>query len=471
MTQCPVCHTDSPNTASLCMNCGTNLIGARATHTLARAEASIMHGDLAAAQADMQQATAAIAELEGGQANHALIIARAGWVQGTIYYIKGQAAQAAVEIKAAIALLEGDEAGKPLLAEALNTMGNLDYMRGEMKAAHDYYQHGVRLAEQTRNHQLSVKLWTNLGNISVSEGRVYEALFHYNKATQFAELDNNAAALAMCYRMLCYIYVVIGPLARAMEYANRIVELLPKIENQGQRCNALIAVGVVNRYYGNLEQASSYLLAALEIAERSANEVVRADALAKLGQVYLDGGDYERGYAIAGRLFGDQDAPPVLQKEAAAQLLQFHVSRCDFAAAREYVNWIRNFEQQAQNEPERLYLPLAIYFAALGDWEQAVQSFELAIEQSKQRGDAYELGRDYFEYARAASRRDGVSHEQLMPLLEQAAAIFRKVGAARNLAMVLEMLQECDATPHLGNRGAEETPQQRDSTPTLGNPN
>ncbi len=469
MIRCPVCNTDNPDQSSQCSKCGALLASLLVAHDLQRIEASIMHGDLVVGQAELQQAMAAIAKLEDTIASHSLLIGRARWLQGTIYYIKGQLAQAAIEVRATIDLLEGDEAGKPLLAEALNTLGNIEYLQGEMKAALHYYQRGAHLAEQTRNHKLSVKLWTNLGNISVNEGRTYEALFRYNKATQYAELDNNAAALMMCYRMLCYIYVVIGPLAKAMEYARRIVELLPKIESQSQICNALITVGVVNRYHGDLEQAHHYLQEALDIAERSDDKVVRADALAKLGQVYLDGGDYERSYEVAQRLFSDEAAPQMLKREAVAQLLQYYVVRRDFAAAREYVDWIHNFEQQqVRDERERLYLPVAIYLAALDEWEQAAQNFELAIIQSKERGDAYELGRSYLEYARAMTHRKGVNWETVIALLEQAAAIFHKIGATRNLTAVQEMLLERDATPYMGNPISEQTPPERTSTPAPG---
>ncbi len=452
MIRCPACNIDNPVENNHCTHCSASLRQLRASYYLDRAAASIARGEPGDAAAALEQITSARDRDKTEGAVEPRIRARTHLLQATIYYNHGQTALAADAVQAALALLEGDEEGKSELAEALSIKGNIAYLRNEMNTAQDCYLQAVQLAEQVHATELAIKLWLNLGNLSINQGRTYEALFRYNKVVQHAELNRDPTTLTMCYRTLCYIYLMIGPLSRTVEYAMRIIKLLPQITNQDRACHAMIVVGLVYRYVGNLEQSRGYIQAALEIAEHSADKVAEADALAKLGQVYLDSGDYERAFATAQRLFGDEAAPLILQKEAASQLMQYHVARRDFVAARRYVDWIRKVErEQASHEQEHLYLPLALYFTAVDDWPLAEQLFTQAIAQSKQRGDAYQLGHDYLEYAKAMLRHAEVNHTQAMQMLKQAAAVFRKVGATYNLAAVEALLQKRDATPALGN--------------------
>lgn len=440
MIRCPACNADNPDKATYCARCGVALVCGAALRYIAMAERSIQHGDIGAAQEHLDQACAALEGLAKRQGSE-LVAARARWLQGVIYYHRAQTDAAAREVHSAVALIEGKEGSKPLLAEAFNTLGNIEYLHGQMSAAQDYYWQALQIAEPSHAAELTVKLWTNLGNISVNEGRSYEALFRYNKAAQYADGENNPALQVMCYRMLAYMYLVIGPFTTAMEYVRRILDLLPQIENHSQLCLALIAVGVVNRYYGDFATAQHYLEAALAIADSSDNQVGRADVLAKLGQLHLDAGDYQACYAVAHKLFTAEATPLIFKKQAAGQLAQCYIAERDFVTAQECVNWILKFERE-EDYNDHLYLPVALYFAAMGDWIKATQNFEAALEQSRKRGDSYELARTYQEYAIALTQRDGEESAATRQMLEQAAACFRKIGAMRALATVERLLQE-----------------------------
>lgn len=411
-----------------------------------KAEASIQRGDYAAAQAHLD---AAKLWLEGATAKKdtaAALTARYHWLQALVYYYRGDNTAARTELQPALKLLEGKKTDKRLLAEVLNSLGNIEYLDNAMDAAASYYKRCAELAEQFSEHGLAAKAWLNMGIVRMNRGQHSEALFVYNKAARFAEADNDIAMKVLCYRRMCYIYVQIGPLSRAVEYAERIIELLSSVSNQNQVCQALIAVAVVYDYNGEFDRSIQYLNRALEMGAMSDNKLASTNALMKMSQTYWDMGNIDASFEVASKLFADPITPPLARKELAALLTEYYVKAGDLAQAHHYLNWIKetdaNCEQAEQSLP---YLTFAYLYAAQNDWSRAAQYFERAIEQSKKRRDMYELGFRYFEYGKAILKHEGAIANALL-MLKEAAAIFQRIRANHLLAQVNETFANIESS-------------------------
>ncbi len=312
-------------------------------------------------------------------------------------------------------------------------------MNGNGGVATRYYQRGLRHVGQGGG-ELAARLWAHLGNISTTEGRMHEALFRYNKAAHFAEAHGDPTTMMLSYRLLCHVYIHIGPISRAIQYAQRVVELLPQVENQNFVSQSLVSVAGVYRCSGDFDLAVEYLSRALSIARAGNNKIVEAYALSRLSWVRQDMDDFVGSYEPAIAVFNEPATPIILKKEAAARLVEYHTAMGEVAHARKYIDWLHRFDQQLGREDhERFYRAIAHFYAAQGDWRQADANFQLAIAQSKHRGDAYDLGRDYHEYAKAVAQRNGAVTPPAREMLAQAATIFHKIGAYHNLALVEQM--------------------------------
>ncbi len=439
--RCPICKADNPEPISDCVQCGASLAVPRISEHLAVAEQRIQRSEYGMAQAELAAAQQAMVALD--DAPDPLLEARRRWLQGLLYYYRGMSHEAQAEIAPAVTLLAGRRDGLQLRAECLNTLGNIALLQGEMAEALRCYEQGAKAVEHSNQPDLAAKLWTNMGNISYNEGRVFEALFRYHKAVHYAEVNNRPTTLVMCYQMLCAIYTLIGPLAKGVAYARRIIALTPHIENQNHLCQAYINAAVAYRHVGEFALAHQYLDTALEVATRSDNYLMMVDTKSKLARLHFEQGDLTACLAYATEVIADPAAPALAQKEMAGLLVQGYVQQGDFDEAAKYVDWLRDFSTNASRlKLGQEYLPLALYYAGRGDWPQAEQNFERAIEQSKQRGEAYELGQLYFEYAKAAAQQDEMISGRVAERLAQAAEVFRKIGATYSLAAIAEIEQQ-----------------------------
>ncbi len=438
--RCPNCNAENPASAQRCQQCDALLAAVWLRQTLDSAQTDIKRGDYAAAQAQLANVEAELASADFGT-EAALLTARLRWLQGLIHYYQGEMQQAKMELLPLLVMLESEAGDKQLLGEILNILGNIEYVSGVGGAATLYYQRGLRHVGLAGG-ELAARLWANLGNVSTTEGRMHEALFRYNKAAQFAEAHGDPTTLMLSYRLLCHVYIHIGPISRAIQYAQRVIELLPQVENQNFISQSLVSVAGVHRCAGDFEQAVEYLNRALSAARVGNNKIVEAYALSRLSLVRQEMGDLAGSYAPAIAVFEEPTAPIILKKEVAARMVEYHTATGEFAHARHYIDWLRRFDQQPGRENhEHFYLTIAHFYGTQGDWPQAEANFQLAIVQSKHRGDAYDLGRDYHDYAKAIAQREGAITPAAREMLTQAATIFRKIGASHNLALVEYMLR------------------------------
>lgn len=445
--RCPNCNAENPAPTQRCQQCDASLVAVRLRQILEQAQADIKRGEYEIARTQLTAVEAELAITDVG-VDETMLIVRCRWLDALILYYQGMLDQALDKLLPLLAILESEAGDKQMFGEILNTLGNIEYVNGNGGPATRYYQRGLRHVGQVGG-ELAARLWANLGNISTSEGRMHEALFRYNKAAQFAETHGDPTTLMLSYRLLCHVYIHIGPISRGIQYAQRVVELLPQVENQNFVSQALVSVAGVHRCSGDFDLAVEYLSRALSIAHAGNNKIVEAYALARLSWVRQDMGDFAGSYEPAIEVFNEPATPIILKKEAAARLVEYHTSMGEFARARKYIDWLHRFDQQLGREDhERFYRAIAHFYAAQRNWRQAEANFQLAIAQSKHRGDAYDLGRDYHEYARAIAQREGAITPAAQEMLTQAATIFRKIGASHNLALVDKMLKGEELPPH-----------------------
>ncbi len=366
-----------------CEECGASLAPVRASFYLDIAEADINKGDYDAASHSLVNADQEMISISPEQRDQLLLRARAFWLQGLIYYNKGNIERAEEELRAARLALEGNPTGKMLLAEVLNRLGNVSYYHGLISDALSYYESSHELAIQEGAHAVATKAINNQGNVYFLRGDVDMAVVCYNQGLKEAQ-QAGPVALAQAYSVLTWLHSSYGPFSLALEYAAKGIALCQDIDNLSVRGYVLTQAGAAYLKHGDLEQAEQCLHQAYDLARRIHNRIGEEEALAELVELAQQKDDHEAwlNYALAS--FKATANSHYRRKESALQLLVYYINQHDWSRAGRTMQTLRRQARQGDDHEAALVNQAeARLQAALGNWDSAERCFRLALDSGK----------------------------------------------------------------------------------------
>ncbi len=444
---CLFCQAANPPTNATCAACGQSLAAARTVRYLDRAEADIAKGQYNQARANLTKADVVMLDLSSEQRKSLLLTARAFYLHSLIYYHKGQTDEAKDELLLALQNLEDQPSHANLLANVLNTLGNVEYYREHLNAAFDYYQRSSEVAIKGKAHLVAAKAIANLGNISGAQGNPDASLAYYDRALVAAELGNDPLRVADIYRLIAYVYLKNGPVSKALEYVTQAVALRDQIDNQAALCRVLGDAGNVYLKCGELDQAAPYLSEAYEIAQRAEYRLMQVVTMMYLAELAHQRGDNATWLNYSVRAFNMTSSVVVWRSEAALQLVEYYVGQQDWQPAHLYLKYIEDNVRLHPTESDRIHLSHAkvLLNAALDQWDEATQSYEEAISRLDQTHDRFSAAALHQQYAamllrQAALTHDPTVHARARAVLEQAAAAYRQLGLTARLTDVESLL-------------------------------
>ncbi len=438
---CLECRADNPTRAPLCRQCGASLRPARANLYLDNTDASLDQGHYDEAREHLAHADTEMALLSPEQRDKYLLTARAFWLQGSIFYSRGEMAPAKEELNLARAALEGRQHGQLLLADTLNKLGNVCYHQGEMDAAIEYYQHSSVVGLQAGSYGVASKATNNLGNISVIRGRVDEAVAYYMQALEMAKLAANATHLAQTYRTLASLHSHYGPFSRALEYANHALALRERIDNVDARCLVTCEAAAVFIKYGELDRAERYLREAAQLVSGSGGKLSEQTVALYMAQLMRHKGDHQAWFNYAMQAYND--ASRLLKSDTALELALYYITQQDWTKARRHLRILKELAgyEPSTEDMDTLNRAQALLYSALGEWDEAEGYFQLVLASPTY--SRYDIAITWREYAEMLTRRavaDLALVEQARAALVQAASLFRDLELPHQLAHVETML-------------------------------
>lgn len=444
---CLFCQATNLPSDDSCANCGQPLAVARTARYLDRAEADIAKGQYNQARANLTKADVEMLTISAEQRKQLLLTARAFYLHGLTYYHKGQIDEAKEEMLLARQNLEGQAGGDALLANVLNSLGNVEYYREHPDAAIAYYQSSSEAAMRAGAHSIAAKAIANLGNISTAQGNFDSSLGLYQRALAEATLAADPLRDADIYRLISDVYLKTGPISMAIEYVERSVALRDQFENLSALCRVLSDAGGLYLKCGELDRAATYLDEAYAIAQRTDYRLMQLVNLIYMAELAHRRGDEHAWLNYATHAFNMTSEAIVWRSHAALQLVEYYIGQQDWGHAQGYIRQIEDNVRIHALDGDRVHLShaRAILHAALDEWDEAAQDFEAAITPLVAAYDLLGAAALQDQYAtmllrRAAFERNPTVHARARAVLEQAVANYRQLGLTERLEPIEALL-------------------------------
>ena len=172
-------------------------------------------------------------------------------------------------------------------AHALNCLGTVSQIRGDLVAAERWFGEAARLAHRLSDRNLSGMVQQNLGIVADVQGRTDEAVAHFRLSLVAFEQEDERGPMLSVLNNLGILYSREGAFRRAEECLERalgIARELRDVVHEGMieenRSALFLALG-------NMDMAQVSAAAALSIAEQRNDSTRRAAALRGLARVAI----------------------------------------------------------------------------------------------------------------------------------------------------------------------------------------
>jgi tetratricopeptide (TPR) repeat protein len=170
-------------------------------------------------------------------------------------------------------------------AHAVNCLGTVAQLRGELTDAERLYGDAARLAHRLGDRRLSAMIQQNLGILAEEQGRTDEAVAHFRLALSAFEQENEPGAALWVLNNLGVLYTRERAFSRATEALDRARELATETGDfasegvvEENRSTLFLALR-------NFAAAETAATRAYGIAERRRDNTRRAGALRALARV------------------------------------------------------------------------------------------------------------------------------------------------------------------------------------------
>ncbi|PZR99009.1 MAG: hypothetical protein DLM70_16185, partial [Chloroflexi bacterium] len=284
-------------------------------------------------------------------------------------------------------------------------------------------------------------LYTTLNNLSVASerlGRVDHVRSYMERALAVTEQIGNPGHICFVLGNLGSALMTVGDWRGAREALERAMALARTMGRSSAVTNPLTYLGQLSLWEGDWEAASRYLGEALALTEETGDRQVREIAQALLADLdVLEGRPQEAATRLEPLVVSeDANLPELLPALARAHLAaggEEHVRRAAEVAERA----VTVTRSQAGFLPDALCVQ-GMVLTAQGRLEEADQSLTEGLERARSLPYPYVEGRILVEMA-AVHRQRGESEGE-RERLQEALAIFRRLGARKDVERVEEAL-------------------------------
>ena len=206
---------------------------------------------------------------------------------------------------AAVAYVTGDigiaeDALKEILArrpddtEAINRLGHIRLLRGELDQAEDLYEQALRLGEERRDERARASAYGNLGAVHQTRGDLHKAEEMYMKALEISEQLAWLEGMASAYGNLGLIYRTRGDLDGAEEMHTKSLEIETKLGRLEGMAKQYCNLGLIHQTRGDLDRAEEMHTKSLDIETKLRWLEGMGRQYSNLGLIHLTRGDLDR---------------------------------------------------------------------------------------------------------------------------------------------------------------------------------
>lgn len=172
-------------------------------------------------------------------------------------------------------------------AHALNCLGTIAQLRGDLAAAEKWYGEAARLAHRIGDRRLSGMVQQNLGVIAETQDRTDEAVAHLRLALAAFEQEDQNDAVVWVLNNLGVLYTREGAYARAEEALERALTLAREMNDAASETFVEENRAALFLATRRLDDAERCTKRAHDLAERRKDDTRRAAAFRLLARINL----------------------------------------------------------------------------------------------------------------------------------------------------------------------------------------
>ena len=172
-------------------------------------------------------------------------------------------------------------------AHALNCLGTIAQLRGDLPSAERWYGEAARLAHRINDRRLSGMVQQNLGIIAETQNRSDEAVAHFRLALAAFEQEGQNDAVVWVLNNLGLQYTREGAYARAAEVLDRALKLARDMNDTASETIVEENRAAMFLATGRFEEAEQSCKRAHDLADRRQDDTRRAAAFRLLARINL----------------------------------------------------------------------------------------------------------------------------------------------------------------------------------------
>lgn len=332
-------------------------------------------------------------------------------------------------------------------AQILNDLGHIHFRQGDLDLAEQNLLQALDLAENSGRSEIIASIYNRLGGVSYQKDQIDRASEYLHKSLVLWEQAGDRVAVARAYNNLGLLAWQSDQWELALEHFKRSVELNTGLGDAEAAILLHINIGTVLMDMGDLEQARQHLDMGLQQAEQIGHSFLEGMAYHHLARLCISAGEWDQALR-----FGENGLKVLTEigAEDSNNLADLYISLGEAwiglhsldRALEAGENAARLLALSPQGEhpgPQTIRLKrLSGYLAIFqGEYELARRLLDQSVEGYERHGNWLEVGRSCLTLAYLA--REMQDLHLLREQVEQAEAIFERLGARRDLAIAQEL--------------------------------
>jgi predicted ATPase/Flp pilus assembly protein TadD len=179
-----------------------------------------------------------------------------------------------------------------LMSVALKTLGNVESMQGNDRAAIAYFESCLPIAREIQDYGLVAKALNNIGTISTRQGNYPHALRLLNEGLEIVRDLGDLSGMAVYLNNLAHVAYCECDFVRAKRQYEESIQIDRNLNRPHGIADGSANLARVLIAQGEYDQAEEMLRRALEIGKTIGDRRVMAKSLSRLGYIAYDRGQF-----------------------------------------------------------------------------------------------------------------------------------------------------------------------------------
>lgn len=442
---CSSCGAITLEPVVMCPTCGAALPAGGYLAAIIRTEQLVRNARYDEAGPELVKAEAELKRTALAPEARRIAEARLLANRARVLFYKSQYRQAEDLAQQALALLDDNPALALLRANALSICGIVANYHEDRSTARRYINLAIAEARQAGEPFMLGTVLNALANNTRSEGDNDAALLLYQEALQCAEQAQSLSLAATASSNMANVYQERGEMRTSLSFNLKASKLTEQGADKLRNLYVAINLGISYMILGELDTAETYLQKVYRFAAVNANSTMYISVCTNFAELAFLRREYDKAYTMAVNV--TDNMLDDFRAHVTSYALQTHcaVGLGNLGKAKEAYDQLTEERKMrpAPSSNDNYYLVLTAAAAiklAEHDWEAAQAEFEVAIERADTQGDVYSQAQVRLMYAEALLTHQTNAAQQAQQLLDEAGAIFTRMGASQNVQRVKMLL-------------------------------